>query len=218
MTSPQRAFDFPPLITPGADNFVEGVSSQKARALLAEPTRWPQGALLMHGPAHSGKSHLASIFAPSQGAEMWSGPTLTLDQVMGRTSPAVVDDADRTGDERALFQLLEQSRLGEAGPLLLVARTPGHHWPVRLPDLVSRLAGLTQITIEAPDDTELGAIFSALMARWGVEIDEQLTRYVLTRIERNHQALYEFARRLNQFALEENRRVTAHLVYELWND
>jgi chromosomal replication initiation ATPase DnaA len=214
----QPALGFPPLITPDNTNFVAGASTQLARQLLLRPQSWGLNTLYLHGPAHSGKTHLASIWAQRNRAEHLQAAGLVLDEIMARRSPLVVDHLDNGFDERALFQLIEQSRLGEAGPLLLIGQKPVNGLEISLPDLRSRLASATAVAIVQPDDSDLRTLFVELMRRYGVAVDERLIRYVLTRVDRSHAAIYGFAERLNTYALERKRRINLSLAQEMIDD
>jgi chromosomal replication initiation ATPase DnaA len=48
--------------------------------------------------------------------------------------------------------------------VLLAARTPPAHWPVRLPDLASRLRATTAVEIAPPEDSLLRSLLARLLA------------------------------------------------------
>ena len=69
----------------------------------------------------------------------------------------------RSTDETALLHLLNAA--GEAGlPILLAAPAPPSRWPVRLPDLASRLRAITAVEIGPPEDALLRTLLARLLA------------------------------------------------------
>jgi chromosomal replication initiation ATPase DnaA len=214
----QAALSFPPLEPENASNFLSFASNRIAQALLDDPASWPQSTLLLTGEVASGKSHLARLWAERFGALCPASITAGSSVLNARTAPLVVDPVDASVSDRVLFQLLEQSRLGEAGPLLLIARNTPVHWPIGLGDLRSRLAAIGHASIGSADDQELTALFHEFLRRWGVGRDDRLATYVLARIDRTRAALYEFTARLNHCAYERNCRVSLSLASELIHD
>ena len=78
-----------------------------------------------------------------------------IDDVPGQTGFAIDDadamadagagaDADAGADEATLLHLLNATAEARL-PVLLAARTPPARWPVRLPDLASRLRAITAV-------------------------------------------------------------------------
>ena len=85
--------------------------------------QWSEPVTLLVGPAKSGKSHLARIFADRSGARMAGINDLEALATEGGREPIVVEDVDRLGyDEAGLFHLLNQS-LREQRP---IAGPAGH--------------------------------------------------------------------------------------------
>ena len=90
----------------------------------------PAPLTLIEGPAKSGKSHLARIWAERAGARAREpAEARGACRATGGTQPLVVEDVDRAGyDEAALFHLLNQS-MRDRRPLLLTAREAVANWP-----------------------------------------------------------------------------------------
>ena len=66
-------------------------------------------------------------------------------------------------DERALFHHLNSTK-EQGGHVLITAKTPPGTWPIKLPDLRSRLRSLPVISIERPDESLLRAVLVKLLA------------------------------------------------------
>ena len=162
----QLLLDLPHAVGEGLADFLPSPSNREA---LDAVLRWPPGrARLPPGrTAGSGKTHLARIWAERAGAvflrghELWE-PAEPLRR-LGDAAACVVDDAEDMADETLLFHLY--NRLAERrGWLLLTASRPVAAWPLRLPDLRSRLLTAWPVRIGPPDDGLLAALLVKQLA------------------------------------------------------
>jgi len=174
---------------------------------------WPAFALALSGPAASGKSHLAHIFAEKSGSVVAPADMLTPDTIpdIADGRGVVVEDADRGVDETALFHLYNLQK-EQGKPLLLTGREPPNRWRVKLPDLRSRLATLPVAEIGSPDDMLLEALLVKLFSDRQLRIGPDVVTYVLPRIDRSFAAVRELVDKLDKAALEGGRAVTVPLV------
>jgi chromosomal replication initiation ATPase DnaA len=186
-------------------DFLEAPANAAARAWLARPEDWPDGRLALWGEAGVGKSHLLHLWAQQAGATVLAGPQL-------RGLPptplgaVAVDDADLMADEASLLHLLNAAR--EAGMSVLMAgREPPAHWPVRLPDLASRLAAVHAVAVAAPDEALLGVLFAHLLSDRQLVVAPPLQTWLLARLPRQPAALGEAVARLDRAGLAAGRRV-----------
>ncbi|WP_291297101.1 DnaA ATPase domain-containing protein [Elioraea sp.] len=209
----QLPLPFAPARSFAAADLVPGSANADARAWLARWPDWPSLRLALWGPEGSGKSHLAAIWRDRVGAVLLEGPSLgqggpvaMLDALAGQPG-AVVEDADRAGDERALLHLM--NALAEAGAgLLLTARTPPARWPVALPDLRSRLAATASVAIAAPDEALVEAVLAKLLADRQVEVRPDLVAALALRMPRDFATVHALAAELDAASLAAGQRVT----------
>ncbi len=192
----------------GAD-FIAAASNAEARAWLARAEDWPDGRLALAGDTGCGKTHLLSLWAGGADA-VWEGPFL-------RGLPAfsgprlALDDADSHPDEAALLHLLNHAR--ETGiRLLLAGRTPPARWPVRLPDLASRLRAVTTVVIGAAEDDLLAALLARLFAERQLNVSALVQDFLLTHLPRTPAALREAVARLDRRALALGGRISRPLA------
>ncbi len=174
----------------GRADFIVSDSNRAAFAWVTDPARWPGPRAVLIGPAGSGKSHLAGLFA-------------------GR----VMDDADTRADGEPLFHAWNAAT--EAEPLLLTARTSPRSWAHSLPDLASRLAATPQVTIAEPDDALLADVLRKRFADRGLRAGDDLVGYLALRIERSFAAIAAIVDRLDSAALAEHRELSVPLAREL---
>lgn len=206
----QLTFDLPLDPRFGREDFLVSPSNETAYGLVESWPDWPDNVLLMLGPAGSGKSHLAAIWATT--AHAW---TVDSFEVTGARVPhlassgaLVIEDADREErDEAALFHLLNLVR-ERKGFALLTASRPVEAWGLRTPDLASRLRLAPRVELEAPDDALLKAVLVKLFVDRQLVVDTTVVDYVALRIERSLAAAADAVAALDREALSRGRRLT----------
>src|ERR1700730_9203949 len=147
---------------------------------------WPSAALVLHGPAGCGKTHLAHLWCERASANLIAGETLTLatlprllDEGQCRVA---IDDADRAS-ERALLHL-HNACVERQGSLLITARQLPGFWAIELCGVLSSLRATPAVEIEAPDDALLGAVLVKHFADRQLPVAPGLIVYLLRRIGR----------------------------------
>ena len=179
----------------------------------------------LFGPDGSGKSHLAqaacrdaahagqtSFYLPLLEAEQFGPEAL---QGLESLDLVVVDDMDAVAGqaawEEALFHLY--NRMSDAGGRLLVTAS---HRPDRaglaLPDLTSRLAWGLVLRLEPMDDDYRLRALRRRAAFRGLELGDEVGRYLLARCPRETAYLFELLDHLDREALAAQRRLTIPFV------
>lgn len=198
-------------------DFLCFASNEPAMSWLARPGDWPGGRLALFGEPGCGKTHLLHIWARRHGAVHLSGPSLSGLPDLPASGAIALDDADQVTDEIALLHLLNAA--AEAGQKLLIAgRDPPARWPVRLPDLASRLRAMTAIRIDPPEDDLLAALLARLLSDRQFAVPRPVQRYLLNRLPRSHAALAEAARRLDIAGLARGGPVTHKVAEQVISD
>lgn len=191
----------------GSADFVVADANRDAVAWIDRWPDWPAHALAIHGPKGCGKTHLAHVWRAKSGAVALSAPPAE-----GTTPPLrVVLDEPRGWPETAFLHLYNSMR--EAGGHLLIAsEIPPARWEVALPDLASRLASIPAVALAAPDDELLISVMAKQFSDRGLEVNDDVLRYVASRIERSFAAAAEMVDKIDRAALAEQRRVTLALA------
>ena len=157
-------------------DFHAAPSNADACAWLRRTAEWPNHRLALWGEAGRGKTHLLHIWAERAGAVLRTGAGLSGLPDIPQAGVAI-DDADAVAEERALLHLLNAA--AEAGvPVLLAARAPPSRWPVRLPDLASRLRAMTAVEIGPPEDDLLRALLARLLADRQLRLAEPVREWL----------------------------------------
>ncbi len=213
---PYRQLPLPFPYRPGfaEADFLPAQSNEDARAWLQRPLDWPDRRLALWGQAGCGKTHLLTIWAARTGADLLSGAALR-DFPARPDAPALaVDDADMMSGEEPLLHLLNAAADARA-PVLLTGRTPPARWPVRLPDLASRLRAVTAVEIHPPEDSLLRALLARLLLERQVAVTDAVQEWLLLRLPRTQAALREAVARLDRASLAAGGRISRPLAAEV---
>ena len=200
------------------DDFLASASNEAALAMVERWPDWPARILALIGPAGSGKSHLAAIWAERTGARFLSARAISETSLPAAlaTGALVLEDAvAQSFDQRALFHLINLAREEQAF-VLLTAESPPAAWPISLPDLASRLRAAPTVSLHAPDEALLRAVLAKLFADRQVQVDESLLAFLVPRIERSLTAAREVVGRLDAEALRLRRPINRALAAELF--
>lgn len=210
---PQYALglSLPPLFSP--DNFLAGGSNSDALAWMNAWPDWPASgagkALILHGPAGSGKTHLSHIWAQKAQADIVSASALSGNEPCKRN--IVVEDIEQTNHETHLLHLFNYTR--ENGhSLLLTSAMPPKALPLKLPDLTSRLLALPAAQIQEADDTLLAGIMRKQFADRQMKVEEEVIAYMLPRMERSLTKVQALVGHLDGTALAERKNITIPFV------
>jgi chromosomal replication initiation ATPase DnaA len=207
----QLVLPFPHQPDFAASDFLPAPSNEAALAWLDRTADWPDRRLALWGEAGRGKTHLLHRWAEGRGARLLSGPALVGLPELPASGGIALDDADMAAEEIALLHLLNAA--AEAGlPVLLAGRTPPARWPVRLPDLASRLRAITAVEIGPPEDGLLRILLARLLSdRQLNNVAESVQDYLLARLPRTPAALADAVDRLDRHALATGGKVTRAL-------
>lgn len=180
------------------------------------------------GAAGAGKSHLLQAVCNRAGAAARRAAYVPL-ALKDRLDPSLlegleqahvvcIDDLDRlAGDpawEGALFNLY--NRIRDAGRSLVLAAgcAPGS-LPIALPDLKSRLSWDLVFRIEPLDEAERFAALRHRASKRGMEIPDEVLRFLSRRIPRDPHTLFRWLERLDRESLAAQKKLTVPFVKEL---
>ena len=211
----QLAFDWPTGVSWGPDDFFVSEANAKAFAMIEAPEAWPERKLALIGPPGAGKSHLARIFRTAQNADVIAAEQMP-ETYRTDARAVIIEDMERLPQhaEEAVFHLHNNLRAA-GGLLLLTADRPPSQWPIRLPDLASRMQAATVIEIDNPDDALLTALIMKLFADRQIIPKPELVQYLATRIERSYAAAARIVEALDQASLAQGRKINKSLAAEL---
>ena len=213
----QLVLDLPHRPALGRDDFIVTATNHAAVAAIDRWPDWPHHALIVTGPAGSGKSHLAAVWCQKTGAAIVDANDLKMGRVPALLASGclVVEAVDRRGiDEQALFHAFNLVR-EQGGFLLMTARDEVSGWSVSLNDLRSRLRATPVAQLGAPDDLLLKAVLIKLFADRQLAVSAPLVDYLVRRMERSLEAAARIVEELDRAALASNRPLSRALATEV---
>ncbi len=199
------------LVTPGNRRAVEWIDRWPD---------WPFTALIVVGPAASGKTHLAALWkarADAAAVDLGDDDIESLASVAARRS-VLIDDCDRAirdkAGQRALLHCYNLIR-SSGHQLMLTAQSPPAAWAFGLADLASRLKTAMVVGIEPPDDQTLAAVALKLFSDRQIAVDRSVISYLLSRSERSFAGMAATVRALDHAALAAKRPISVSLAREV---
>jgi chromosomal replication initiation ATPase DnaA len=191
------------------DFVITDANTEAYRLVMAWP-HWPDTRMILSGPAGSGQTHLAHIWASFSGAtalscEHYAPAEQLLKLPTG--SPVWLDNAEQT-PSTDLFHLLNLAQ--ERGHSLLLCAKE-YFMPV-LPDLLSRWRALPKAVLRSPDDALLEAALLKCFADHQLHISTETISYLLPRMPRTLHAANQLVVEMDRLSLISARRITPTLA------
>ena len=193
------------------DDLIVTSSNQRAVSYLDRWPSWPNPVTILTGPAGSGKSHLAHIWAThANAAFLHTSPDGS--GVVPQSGNFVVEDiAQAKFGENWLFHLINASRASGSSLLLTSRRWPAD-WGVVLADLASRIKLAHTINLHEPDDDLLRGVLVKLFSDRQLQVDKSLIDYLVSRMERSLASAQVLVEEIDQLSLSQMRPVTKPLA------
>lgn len=208
-------------------NFFPGDNNYLLDALRALIEGQGESFQYVYGPQDSGKSHLLQALCHQADAIGLRSVYLPLDE-LALLSPDLLDGlealdlvciddlnlvAGRAKWETALFHCF--NRLRDAGKILVIsADAPPAKLGIKLPDLSSRLAWGITSALHKLDDEQKIAAFKLRAHERGLELTDDVARYILHRSPRTLRELFDMLAVLDHASLMAQRKLTIPFVKE----
>lgn len=213
----QLVLDIVPRPALGAEDFLVSRANEAAIRMIDRWPDWPHWALVIVGPPHSGKSHLAAVWTLRSNAATVPADALTADLVgvLRERGALVIEDLQKgISDEAILFHLLNVARENKLSILMTSQIAPGD-LDVRVPDLRSRLRAIPVASIEAPDDELLKALLVKHFADRQLTVEPHVIEQLALRTDRSFAAVADVVAAIDERALAAKRPVTRVLAREV---
>ncbi len=198
------------------DTFIVSKSNQLAYDWVRLWPEWPTFGLVIHGPKHSGTTHLGHIWASKNQACYLDSRNITLDNIapfFEQRTLLAIDNFDIISTEQAeaLFHLFNHQKKQNQS-LLILTHTRPQDWSALLPDLTSRLNTLTIANITAPDDVLMQGILIKKFSDAQLSITPQALAYLILRIERTYESLDHWVNAIDRASLIYGRQISIPLI------
>lgn len=207
------------------ESFVPGANLEAVESLIRIARGGDGEMLWLYGSAGVGKSHLLqALCAQAQRGDVNSAYlplrqlyTLGVEALAGwqRMRLLALDDLEViVGDrrwEQAVFGLYREAQERGAA-LVAAARELPRQLPWALPDLGSRFAAATLLTLRPLNETEQREALRLRARARGLELPEETALYLQRRFPRDLPTLYRLLDTLDEAALAAQRRVTVPFI------
>lgn len=206
-------------------NFLSGPNASLVDHLVHQLDSGGEPFLYLWGKPGVGRSHLLqaachaasdqdrrALYLPLE--ELGHFPPLMLEEVE-RLDLVAIDDLERVVGrkrwEEALFHAF--NRLRDAGKrLVIAAEAAPRQLPVRLPDLASRLTWGMTFQVQGLDDEQRLAALTLRARVRGMQLPDEVARYILHRGPRRLGELFEALEALDRASLSAQRKLTIPFV------
>lgn len=206
----------------GREDFVVSSCNAMAVAVVDDASRWPDGKLVLSGPAGAGKTHLAHVWAHDVAAQIYSAnalANLTIPDIA--RGALVIEDIDQIAGcpalETALFHL-HNLMLSEGHLLLMTSERAPAHLDLGLADLRSRLEATSLVSMDTIDDTLLTMLLVKLFTDRQLTVEASMLDYTIPRIERSFSAVQSFVEQMDLRALAQRRKPGMALAREILSE
>jgi len=205
----------------GREDFLVAPCNQDAVGWVDRWPGWPAPALVLYGPAASGKTHLAAVWKNQAGSAWIEASALAgqdANELAARAEHLVIDQLDPWIGDRAaettLFHLYNLMKERGSSLLITMRSAPGQI-EFTVPDLSSRLRAAPAVSIQPPDETLLAALLVKLFADRQLNVGADVVAYILPRMERSFAAARDIVAQADHLALAEKKPVTIPLIRQI---
>ncbi len=167
---------------------------------------------------HASKIHLSAAYIPLlQASELAPDVFVDLEQM----DVVCIDDVDSIAGhaewEEGLFHLYNRM-LNTTTRLFIAAAQPPRKLAIKLPDLHSRLACCVIFNVHSLSDQEKALALQLRAKHRGLELSLAVAQFLMLRVPRDMQALFELLDKLIQAALYAQKRLTVPFVRTILTD
>jgi chromosomal replication initiation ATPase DnaA len=208
----------------GRGDFHIGSSNKDAVGWIDKWPDWPAPVFILHGPAASGKSHLAAVWRNTSAAIFIKPEQLvsqSAEELYGLGDAFVIDGLDPWLGERkaeeTLFHLYNMLK-EQGGSLMVTMRMAASRADFIIPDLASRFRAAPSASIHPPDDFLLGSVMIKLLSDRQLTATQDVIAYLIPRMERSFAAARDIVDYADRLALAEKKPISVPLMRKVLND
>ena len=165
----------------------------------------------LYGPKNSGKSYLAKIWLKNNNAIEYNNNYETL---LNISSNILIDNLIFY-DQEKIFHIVNKCILNNS-KILITSDIKINSIDFKFNDLSSRLKTFSNLEINQPNDEMLLAILTKLLVDKQFIINSnEIFEFILRRVDRSYQGIYEIVNKLDILSLEKKRQLTIPLIKEI---
>ena len=206
----QIFFDFKTNSLFDINNFFVNQTNANAFSLISNNNFFEN--IILVGPRKSGKSHLANIWKNNKNAIIFKN---NIDEIISQNKNLLIDNLFYDFDEEKIFYLINHCISNKLN-VLVTSDIDLYEYNFNLPDLLSRLKIFNYVSINKPDDEILINVLTKLLIEKQFIIkNKDIFEFLLKRVSRTYEAVYNLVNKMDKISLEKNRKLTIPLIREL---
>ena len=168
--------------------------------------------IFLNAPNKSGKSHLVNIWKKNNNAILYCH---NLREIIDAKQNVAIDDLFKNIIEEDIFHIINHCKQ-ENLKILITSNLSLNDYSFKLKDLKSRLKTFYHVSISNPDDEMIKIILTKLLLEKQFIIkNPEIFEYLVNRIERSYQSIYNLVDKLDKLSLEKKRQLTIPLIKEI---
>ena len=168
--------------------------------------------IFLKAPNKSGKSHLINIWKKNNNAILYN---YNLKEILDSKKNVAIDNLFINIKEEHIFHIINHCK-NENLKIFITSNIDINDHNFKLIDLKSRLKTFYHVSILNPDDEMVKIIMTKLLHEKQFIIkNPEIFEYLVKRIERSYQSIYNFVDKLDKVSLEKKRQLTIPLIKEI---
>ena len=193
-----------------SSNFFVNKTNQETHYIIAKNSLVKN--IFLNGPNKSGKSHLVNIWIKNNNALLYKS---NLREIIDVKQNVVIDDLYKNLIEEDIFHIINHCNQ-ENLKIFITSNLSIDNHKFKLKDLKSRLKTFYHVSISNPDDEMIKIILTKLLIEKQFIIkNPEIFEFLVNRIERSYQSIYNLVDKLDKLSLEKKRQLTIPLIKEI---
>ncbi len=198
----------------GRKSFIVGESNLQAIKWVDTFPNWRNNGLIIIGPKSSGKSHLTSVWQKKSGGRILKSKDIENENLSALCDGHLaVENIELVTNYHFLFHIINKKKENKF-KLLFTTRKNINDLNIKLEDTLSRLLTFPQAKILLPTDDVLRGLIYKLFKDKGIDLDNSLINYIIVRIERTYEAVYNLISEIDYISLERKKNITIPMIKE----
>ena len=198
----------------GRKSFIVGESNLQAIKWVDTFPNWRNNGLIIIGPKSSGKSHLTSVWQKKSGGRILKSKDIENENLSALCDGHLaVENIELVTNYHFLFHIINKKKENKF-KLLFTTRKNINDLNIKLEDALSRLLTFPQAKILLPTDDVLRGLIYKLFKDKGIDLDNSLINYIIVRIERTYEAVYNLISEIDYISLERKKNITIPMIKE----
>jgi len=207
------------------ENFIPGENTFTVDYLSSLHALPMSTSVYLYGPSGSGRSHLLQAVCHQFESQSCTYIPIRLEDDPNRLlsmenyNCIALDDVDKiAGDaawEEALFHLYNRAQINQSRLLLSSSLSP-LQLNYQLQDLISRYRSALCLTLKPLTELELIELFGLRAKQKGLLLNEELIRFIFSKMPRDVRSLMNFLEKIEHATLEHQRRITIPFLKKIF--